>query len=500
MQDLPLEEVVYKSSSEAPTPTFLKPNRPKYNFYLYFVAGIGKSPLKTPNLMFLVIANLLGFSTGTAIVWVAPVLPKLLSDQNLDENPFGRPITHSEASWIAGLLPLSAIFGPILAAKISDKIGRKNTLMILALVEVVSLLVTAYAKTIFLYYVSRFLIGVAVGTCFAVLPMYLAEIAENHNRGSLSCSMGTFIAVGFNFTFLVGPYLSVKNFCLVCISPLALFLPSFFFLCPETPIFWAIKHDEKKLNQSLQTLRNKTPQEIQIELTNIVDVTNQSHESKSGITDLIKSKPLRKGLIISLGLISLQQSGGVSAILSYLQTIFEATGSKFAPEVCAMITGSFQVLGTVLASSIVDRAGRKILLLSSCIGMSLTLLLLSLYFYLQSNKFEIVTKLSWLPVLSLVLFILSFSFGLGPVPWAVMAEIFPANVRSLAASLTSITCFVNTFIVTVSFPSLSLFFGMSNCFLIFAGICVGGTLFVYKVLPETKGKSLQEIQKLLEKS
>ncbi|XP_044253230.1 facilitated trehalose transporter Tret1-like [Tribolium madens] len=478
MQETPLEEIIYKAPDDSPT-TLKLTKKPQFNFYLYLVAAI---------------ANLLGFSTGTAIVWVAPVLPKLLSSKNLQDSPLGRIITHSEGAWIAGLLPLGAIFGPFLAGKIADKIGRKKSLIGLALIKVVSLLITAYATSISLYYVSRFMIGVAIGTIFAVLPMYLAEIAENHNRGTLACSMGVFIAIGFNFTFLLGPYLTVQNFCLVCLTPLVVFVPSFLILCPETPVFLAVKHERGKLVKSLQKIRNDN---FEPELT-LLEASQQSQQVTSGIKTLLKTKSLRKGLIISLGLISLQQSAGVSAIMSYLQTIFEATGSKFAPEICAMIIGSFQVVGTLLASTIVDKAGRKILLLCSSAGMSITLLLLALYFYLQGYKFAIVAKLSWLPVLSLVVFVLSFSFGLGPVPWAVMAEIFPANVRSLAASLTSITCFINTFVVTVTFPSMALFFGMSNCFLIFAAICMAGTFFIYKVLPETKGRSLQEIQKLLE--
>ncbi|XP_972238.1 facilitated trehalose transporter Tret1 [Tribolium castaneum] len=469
MQEIPLDEIAHKDTSPAP-------KRPKLNFYLYLVASI---------------ANLLGFSTGNAIVWVAPVLPKLLSSA---DNPLGRVITHSEASWVAGLLPLGAIFGPFLAGKIADKIGRKKSLLVLALIKVGSLLITAYAHSIWLYYVSRFSIGVAIGTVFAVLPMYLAEIAQNHNRGTLACSMGVFIAIGFNFTFLLGPYLTIQNFSLVCLAPLAVFLPCFVILCPESPVFLATKHERKQLVKSLLKLRN---QSIETEIA-LLETSQNREPTTSGLTNLLKTKSLRKAFVISLGLISLQQSAGVSAIMSYLQTIFEATGSKFAPEICAMITGTFQVFGTVLASTIVDKAGRKILLLCSSAGMSVTLLLLAVYFYLQGHKFAVVAKLSWLPVLSLVVFILAFSFGLGPVPWAVMAEVFPASVRSLAASATSVTCFVNTFVVTVAFPSMALFCGMSNCFLIFAMICLVGTVFIYKVVPETKGRSLQEIQKLLE--
>ncbi|RZC34873.1 Sugar tr and/or MFS 1 domain containing protein, partial [Asbolus verrucosus] len=436
-----------------------------------------------------VTACLLVFVAGIAFGWTSPVLPKLNGNVDPDNNPLGRPVTPSEESWITGFLCLGAMVGPLGAGPMADKIGRKKSLLVLSLPMAVSLLVTAFAKTVPLYYVMRFVLGVGAGSVYTVLPMYLGEIAEDHNRGTIGCFMGIFITLGLLFAYAVGPFLTIKNFCLISVVPLLLFIAIFSLWIPETPQFLASGNNQKSLEASLLKLRKKSFGQVQKEAADILKSVQEENDKKGGVKDLIRSKGLRKGLIISVGLITLQQFSGINAVLCYMQTIFEAAGAGLAPEISTIIIGVVQVGISVVTSSIVDRLGRRILLLISLIGSCFSLVALGVYFYLKDHQFN-VDAIFWLPVSSLLVYIIAFSIGMGPLPWAVMAELFPSNVKSTASTLTSFACFVGAFIITLFFPFLSLFLGNAQSFWIFAVACVAGILFIYWILPETKGKNV----------
>ena len=445
----------------------------------------------------LILANLVAFAIGIAFGWPSPVLPKLSGKVDPDNNPLGRPATHSEESWIAGLAALGGIFGPLIVGVLVDKIGRKRTLLLLVLPMVTSLLAQAFAKTVLIFYITRFLIGVGAGGSLTVLPIYLAEIAETHNRGTLGCLLGIFISLGLLFTFSVGPFLTIRNFCLLCSVPLIIFMVVFSLWIPETPQFLASTNKNRELEITLTKLRNKTPSEIQKEVVEITNAVLEESRNKGNFTDLFKRKGLRKGIIVILGTIILQQFAGINAVLAYMQTIFDAAGNGLAPEISTIIIGVIQTLATVATGFLVERLGRRLLLLASALGSSVSLIALGLFFHLKTNGFNVET-VSWLPVASLIAYIVAFNIGLGPLPWAVMAELFPPNVKSAASTITSVVCFTGAFIITLFFPSIALLLGMAKSFWIFAVVCFGGTIFIYYVLPETKGRSLQEIQRLLE--
>ncbi|KAJ3623784.1 hypothetical protein MTP99_017447 [Tenebrio molitor] len=483
-QDL-REAIFYnKSTTEETVSTILKPEtRPKsINTFLYLTA---------------VIADLMAFAAGVSFAWSSPMLPKLDGSKDPDHNPLGRPITPSEASWIAGLVPLGAIFGPMAAGTLADKIGRKGSLLVMAAVMTLSLLTTAFAKIIHLFYISRFLLGTACGSVFSILPLFLVEIAESHNRGTVSCLSGIFVTSGFNFAFVVGPHLSVQNFCLVCISPLVIFLVCFSILGAESPVYLASINDEKRLMTSLKKLRNNSAEEIQAEFRSIMKSVEQTDRRKGMIGQILASKRLRRALVISLGIIIFQQAAGVSAIISYMQTIFAAAGGSLSPEMYPVIVGTVQTVATALASSLVDRLGRKVLLLASAVGMCISVATLGVYFYLKNHQIQ-VDMISWVPVLSLVVFMMMFNIGLGPVPWVVIAELFPPKMRSTTTSLASFSCFMSSFIITLVFAAMSLHLGMANCFFVLSLICFCAGAFIFCFVPETKGKSLQAIQRSLE--
>jgi sugar porter (SP) family MFS transporter len=438
---------------------------------------------------------MMGFTSGIAIGWTSPILPKLVKLS--PANPLDRAISSDEGAWIAGFMPVGALIGPLVAGQSADKLGRKRTLLMLACPMIASFLVAAFARNVALLYVSRFLVGLGTGGSFTTLPMFLGEIAENHNRGRLGCTMGIFVATGLFFTYAVGPFLSIQNFCLVCIVPSVIFVVVFTIWIPDTPLYLASIGDQNALETSLVKFRNRPAQAVQKELADLVSIVQESKRARGGFRDLIKSRISRRALIIIIGLIILLQFAGISAVLSYMQTIFDGAGTKIAPEINPIIVGFVQMCSTIVASFLVDHVGRRILLLISSIGCCLPLISLGVYFHLQTNQFD-VDAIFWLPVVSLVVFITAYNIGLRPIPWAMMGELFPPNVKHVASTLGAITFFAGGLIITILFPSLSEALGMAWSFWIFAILCVIGTLFIFQMVPETKGKSLQQIQVLLQ--
>lgn len=200
--------------------------------------------------------------------------------------------------------------------------------------------------------------------------------------------------------------------------------------------------------------------------------------------------------MISLALMLFQQFSGINAVIFFTQQIFKSAGSNIDASVSAIIVGVVQVLMTFLAAALVEKAGRKILLLQSSTVMCLCLTVLGIYFRLKSTGHD-VSNIGWIPLLCLVLFIVSFSLGYGPIPWMMMGELLAPEVKSIATSLTVLFNWVLVFVVTNSFGALNDNLGSDITFWIFAVIMALGTIFGFKTVFETKGKSGTEIQFIL---
>ena len=199
-----------------------------------------------------------------------------------------------------------------------------------------------------------------------------------------------------------------------------------------------------------------------------------------------------KPLIISIGLMVFQQCSGINAVIFNAATIFEDAGFTDSKLVTISV-GLIQFVGTGLACLIMDKAGRRILLLIMAVGMCVTLVGLGFYF-------EAASKILWLSILCIVLFNLSYSVAWGPVPWLVMSEIFPLRARGPASSIATLSNWLLAFIVTKTFPTMQARLTVPGTYWFFGGWCFLGFVFVYFLLPETKGKPLEEIEALFVKT
>ncbi|CAH0564531.1 unnamed protein product, partial [Brassicogethes aeneus] len=437
--------------------------------------------------------NLISINVGAAFAWTSPVLPKF--KQLGEDNPFGQATTTSEDAWITSLSCLGAAFGPIISGYLSEKLGRKKTLLLFSLPMIVCQIITMFGDKVYVFLVARFLWGLGMGCVMSVVPAFIGEISEDKNRGLLGVFMSLFIKIGIILMYAVGPFVNMTILGLVNLIPLLLFLSTFGLLVPETPYHF-LKNDVKvKAKKSLVRFRGKNC-DVKLELEEMTMVIEESKASKASIKDMFSSKPLKKGLMISCGLFFFQQFAGINAVLGNMETIFQAAKSSFPAKYAATFLGVIQMIMTFLVSQLADRLGRKILLLISSLGSCLSIAGLSVYFALSSNKYD-VSSVSWLPTLSLLIYIICFNTGLSCLPFAILGEIFPVNFKSLASSMaTSVNMFL-AFLVTMFYPHVSEALGLAGSFGLFALFCLIGFLFTLFVVPETKGKSLMEIQRIL---
>ncbi|KAK9890883.1 hypothetical protein WA026_012227 [Henosepilachna vigintioctopunctata] len=433
------------------------------------------------------ISQILSFVCGTLLTWSSPMLIKLtdLTDNPLDEIV---PSTSTDSSLLGSLLTLGAIFGSFFFGILAGKIGRKPVLLSLGVPFVISFLMLAFCNKIGYFFFARAFSGFALGGVFTVIPMYNAEISEKSNRGMLGAAMNCFITLGLVTTDILGPYVPwIWYHIIMAIFP-AVFIVLFLFFCPESPHYLVMK-DIKKAEESLSTIRGTT------NVKNELDEIKETVEKAQGgsFMDIFRSKGLRKAFLIGVGCIFFQQFSGINVVLFYGQKVFEDVGGGMPSAFGPIILTGVQFTTSFITPIASDRSGRKILLIISHISMAVSQVFFGLYFFLRDNGTD-VDNLGWLPISTLILYTLAYNIGSGPIPWALVGELFPSNVKDLASSGVSAVCWICGFLITQEFQTVVDAVHQGPTFWIFAVFGVVATLFVCFFVIETKGKSLQQIQ------
>ncbi|KAG5895548.1 hypothetical protein JTB14_010692 [Gonioctena quinquepunctata] len=437
------------------------------------------------------LANLLCFMAGTALTWSSPEIPQLL---DIKESPLGRTISPDESSWLSSMPLLGAAICPFLFGYLADKIGRKPTLLFLGIPFFLGYCLLAFGKNVEILYVGRFITGMGVGGIFTVLSMYIGEISEKTNRGILTTSMGCFCCLGMLFSVCLGPFVTVELFNLVLAVPPLIFMVSFFFLASESPLFLVQDSQKVQAKKALERLGRK-PDQLELEFIEL-EASMKDQNVSSNFLDIFRSKALIKGLAISSSLLFFQQFSGINAVLFYSENIFQEAGTALEPEFCTIIVMSIQFMGSFITPCIADRFGRKIILLYSAMGMMISEVPLGIYCYLKNHGYDVET-FSSIPVITLTVFIMALNVGFGPLPWTILAELFPPEFKSFATALVSTGIWCLAFAFTKYFEAAVAVFGLGPLFLFFA-LCSGfAGIFTLFCLIETKGKTLLEIQDIL---
>lgn len=375
-------------------------------------------------------------------------------------------------------------------------VGRKWTLLFSSLLFIIPFIMLLTTGTVILMCVSRFIQGLGVGFVMCVVPMYMGEIASDDVRGAMGSFMQLFIVNGILYVYCIGPYVSYWALQWACLA-IPIVFAGLFFLMPETPHFYIQKGNKEGAINSLVFLRGKSKEGVQDEYSIIKTEVEEALKNKGSILDVFRNKACVKALIISGGLVAFQQLSGINSVLFYSTDIFikaSGEGGGMDPAISTILVGAVMVLSSGITPFIVDRLGRKIILLFSAAGMSIALFFLGLFFLLYTNKSEIVPSITWLPVVSLIVFVFVYCVGFGSLPWAILGEMFSPEVKSNASSIVATTCWIIGFLVTKYFSTMDEALGTHWSFWIFAIFCVIAFVFVSTLLFETKGLTMKQIQ------
>ncbi|XP_075238441.1 facilitated trehalose transporter Tret1-like [Lycorma delicatula] len=434
-------------------------------------------------------ANIAFSSCGCCLAWTSPTLPLLANPESF------LLVNEEQGSWVGSLIAVGGVVGPLLAGRLLDRVGRKYSLIIDIILLLIAWAILIVANAVWMLYLGRFLTGVAVGLIFMAIPLYIAEIAEDDLRGALCSLNELFLAAGFVTAYAAGPYLSYRNLIFVCIIMPSVFLVIFLWM-PESPHHLLAKGRREETIKTLRWLRGGVPEDyIEKELIEIQELLDNSKEQLS-LFEITHSRGGSKALFITCGLVFFQQFTGINAIQFYTQQIFKKATEVISPTLSSIMLGAVQAISSLFTPAVVSHLGLKIPLLISALGTSISQALLGLFYFLDSSGQD-VSSIVWLPVASLISFTFFFCCGFGPLPWAVMGEMFPPNMKAISSAAVTSFCFTLMFFITKFFSNVSTFLGNHSAFWLFSVVCFIGFIFTYIFLPETKGLSLQDIQDLL---
>uniref|UniRef100_A0A0N7ZAW5 Major facilitator superfamily (MFS) profile domain-containing protein n=2 Tax=Scylla olivacea TaxID=85551 RepID=A0A0N7ZAW5_SCYOL len=416
-------------------------------------------------------------SFGTSIGFTSPAGPMMNETLSGEE----------EMMWFNSIINMGAMAGGPMGGLLINVVGRKGSMLGSVVLSLSAWLLIIFGRNFASLLSGRIIGGLFMGMTSLVVPTYIGEMASADIRGALGSGFQLMVVIGILYAYLFGAVIdNWRVLAVVCAVPVAIYGVLAFFV-KESPTYLLSKGKEKEAREALQALRGK---EYNIESEFKMLRETQEALTRNQVTwrDLMQPHIL-KPVIICLLVMVFQQSSGVNAVLFNLGTIFKEAGVGLPENISAIVVGAVQVVATGIAAPLLDRAGRKILLTGSAAVMALSHIALGVFFYLKEEG----EAPGWLPLTSLMVFIAAFSLGYGPIPWVLMGEMFSLEVRAPASGLATLTNWSVSFIVTLAYDPMKMAMHEYGAFWFFGGVCTVSTLFCIFVVPETKGKTVQEI-------
>ncbi|XP_050274577.1 sugar transporter ERD6-like 5 isoform X2 [Quercus robur] len=400
-------------------------------------------------------------------------------------------LTVAEYSLFGSIMTIGAIIGALISGKMTDVIGRRYTFWILDIFYIMGWLSIIFAKGAWLLDLGRLLLGVGFGITCYVGPVYLAEITPKNLRGGFMSITQSMTGYGSSLTYLIGSIISWRTLAIIGSIPCILMFLGLF-LIPESPR-WLVKiGKQREFEAALQRLRGVDADTSQ-EASDIKDYTdNLQQNSDDKIQNLFQRKyvPL---LIVGVGLMLVQVLGGLYGFLFYMSEIFNSAG--ISSTVGYIVLAVTLIPSIFLGASLIDKVGRRMILMVSAMGNCLGCFLTGLAYLLQDhNWWKGISHI--LALVGVLVYMGSYSFGMVSIPWIIVSEIFPINVKGSAGTLCNLVNWFASFFVSYTFNFLFKW-SSAGTFFIYSSICGLGVLFIAKLVPETKGRTLEEIQSSL---
>ncbi|KAM9595367.1 solute carrier family 2, facilitated glucose transporter member 6 isoform 4-T4 [Morphnus guianensis] len=494
--------------------------------------------LRNKRLYLAVFAAVLGnFSFGFALVYPSPVIPALEAHPSpalrLDQHTaswFGvrdgvvpARVGGDRASGCAGrelgpteghlrvspqsVFTLGAAAGGVSAMLLNDRLGRKLSIMFSALPSAVGYALMAGAQGIGMLLLGRVLTGYAGGVTSASIPVYISEISHPGVRGMLGACPQIMAVLGSLILYALGLVLDWRWLAVAGEVPVLVMIVLLCFM-PNSPRFLLSQGKDDEALGSLRWLRGRDTDYAR-EYEQIKESVRK--QSRRVSCAEIKDPFIYKPILIAVGMRFLQQLSGVTCVLVYLQSIFKKTSVILKPEYDAALVGLVRLFSVAIAAVSMDKAGRKILLFVSAGVMLVSNLTMGLYIHFvpASQNSTIANKtlvssanlpaeptnyITLIPLLATMFFIMGYAMGWGPITWLLMSEILPLKARGVASGLCVVVSWLTAFTLTQFFLRVVEAFGLEVPFLFFAVICAGNILFTGCCVPETKGRSLEQIE------
>ncbi|RID70745.1 hypothetical protein BRARA_C02738 [Brassica rapa] len=402
------------------------------------------------------------FAFGCIIGYSAPTQSSIMKDLNL---------SIADYSLFGSILTVGLILGALICGKLTDLVGRVYTIWITNILFVIGWFAIAFAKAVWLLDLGRLLQGISIGISAYLGPVYITEIAPRKLRGA-ACSMSQlFTGVGISVVYALGTVVAWRNLAILGSIPSLMILPLLFFI-PESPRWLAKVGREKEVEEILSRLRGENS-DVSDEAGEILAYTEHVKQQGDdrGFLKLFQRK-YAFSLTIGVVLIALPQLGGLSGYSFYTESIFISTG--VSSDVGFISTSIVQMLAGVLGTVLVDVSGRRSLLL-------------------ENHYWETGTPI--LALISVTLYFGSYGLGMGSIPSIIASEIYPVDVKGAAGTMCGLASSISSWLVAYSFSFLFQW-STTGTFLMFTTVTGIGFVFIAKLVPETRGKSLEEIQSL----
>lgn len=438
------------------------------------------------NLFFVV--SLSACTSGIFYSWNSPSIPILISGEA------DITITFEESAYLVIIPAITSSLASPIFPIIMDVAGRKISNLLISIPYIIAWILIMTAKDITYLYWSKILVGVGDAAIYTATPTYISEISTPDVRGFWGNSITIAICIGQIIANAIGGYLNLRLSAFIYLWIQVAFTITFVFM-PETPYYLLMKGRTAEAKISLQKLR--MTEHVDSEFAELCTAVQRQSSESGKISDLITNKTNRKALLAGLFIRASQHFSGVSIFSTYTGYIFQQAGGSLSHITSAIIYNVILVVANIMGSFCMDRIGRKLAMMISSGFAILGLAPMAIYFYLKDNTEVDVSSFNWVPLGSLLVYVMFYAVGLGLVPGLITGELFSTSIKAKGTCVLTIFIGIFSALSVKIFQSLVESFGMYAAFVFFIFCCLTTCTFSHFVVPETKGLTLEEIQQSL---
>ncbi|GBP44332.1 Facilitated trehalose transporter Tret1 [Eumeta japonica] len=444
--------------------------------------------------MVALIVNVTLFTYGLQSGWMSPTIELLRSTRN----PEGYPFSESMISWIASGMFMASVASTLFYSYIADYFGRRPAMLVIVFTQALTWIIKLVSAHPISLLIARLMSGVASGGIFNVIPIYIKEISEDSIRGALGSTIMIGQGVGYMVMYGLGAYLDYYTI-LYIVTGIPIASGVLYVFVPESPSYLVKKKKIEEATRNIAYLRGlKETDKIVVEEIAKMQKEEEQYGNLPQISmkDIWRNPVWRRGVIIVVILMTLLDSTGTMAISTYAASIVSVSSDGGSPGLKTLSFPAVMVLGSIISMSVIEKCGRKPLMVISLILTGSSLAVLASVILIQEQGGWVP---GWLSIFAIIVALFSYGVGLLPVPYVVMAEIFNFQIRAKITGYNVTLGWFLCFLQIKTFGPISESLGMYTMFFIFSGMCFFGAIVCFIILPETKGKSLEEIEAILVK-